>query len=276
MRAGLIAVDLLVGSESPFTYSDINLLVLPGFSALGLKARLVPVTELDTLRSQVVAASLTFEAMPPAMPDEPDLEPEAVLELTRDPKVLSAAPGRVQVDPELNLATFVLLLQRAPSGHRSQNLTAALMRWSAFASACPERLFTQSDSVHIAGAVQFLEEIVGQSQSPMRTRLRRAIAALRNREISDAFRWIREAALIAVDVPDGVREALLCPADVYLTDIERRDLIYVARSGSAELKTLAVARLAAERERSDARNTLAQLRWDDCYWVRKAAARGIL
>lgn len=269
MRAGLIAADLLVGSAYPITYSDVTLLVLPGFGALGLKASLVPAAELDTVRSNAVAATLLFEAAPPVLPDEPELEPEAVLELTRDPRVISAGPG--SIEPGDDGAEFALVLQNAPSGHRSQNLTAALMRWSAFASACPERLITANDGDPIEGVIRFFGEIVGQSQSPMRTRLRRAIASLNDREISDAFRWIKEAGLIAVEAPVSVREALLCPADVYLTDIERRDLIYVARSGSPELKTLAVARLAVERERSDARNTLAQLRWDECYWVRKAA-----
>jgi len=56
-----------------------------------------------------------------------------------------------------------------------------------------------------------------------------------------------------------------------LTDLERRDLIYLARSGPPMLKVLAADRLRAERSRNDAKHTLEQLQFDPNFWVRMAA-----
>ena len=53
-----------------------------------------------------------------------------------------------------------------------------------------------------------------------------------------------------------------------LSDAERRDLIYLARAGTRDLKILAAYRLWHEREQPDAAHTLEQLRYNADAWVR--------
>jgi hypothetical protein len=82
---------------------------------------------------------------------------------------------------------------------------------------------------------------------------------------------LREAVFLDLRLPAVVQCALLSPPATPLTDVERRELIYLARAGTRDLKALAARRLAPERPQPDVCRTLEQLAYDADAWVRAAA-----
>ncbi|HLV81971.1 MAG TPA: hypothetical protein VKT32_16905, partial [Chthonomonadaceae bacterium] len=68
--------------------------------------------------------------------------------------------------------------------------------------------------------------------------------------------------------PAVAQEALLSPPAEPLSDIARRELIYLARAGTRDIKVLAARRLQPEKRHADARSTLEQLAYDLDPWVR--------
>ena len=166
----------------------------------------------------------------------------------------------------------------SPRLRRRQGVRAALLRWLAYSAAFPNRVPTaaEKDAPIRAASAAFLREITGASGGgPVATRLRRAArlfdATPSDSTLDEARLFLREAVLLELQLPLIVQNALLTSPDLPLSDIARRELIYMARAGTRDVKTLAARRLAGERHHPDAHSTLEQLAADAHPWVRAAA-----
>jgi hypothetical protein len=171
-------------------------------------------------------------------------------------------------------AVVVKLLRHPHQGTRRAGLRAALRRWAVFAAACPERIITayEEDALKRALAVAFLRECAGTRGDRVRGTLRRAAdgleAARYAEDIADALDYVRAAVCLEFRLTSSEMEALISPPAYALSEMERRELIYLARAGVRDLKVLAARRLASEIEYDDARRTLEELRYDEDAWVR--------
>lgn len=177
------------------------------------------------------------------------------------------------------LATHLLRLRKATTkGGIRENYRSALLRWIAFADATPHRALTlrQEDAAHRQLAADFLREIAGKQRTVFTTRLRHAAVHFAEAEdaftLAAAYEALRAALFYELRLPAIVQQALLSPPTEPLNDIARRELIYLARAGTMEMRTLAVRRLQSERHHSDALHTLEQLVYDSHGWVRAATA----
>jgi len=174
--------------------------------------------------------------------------------------------------------THWLRVTRAQTrGSRRANVRAALLRWLAFSDAYPDRILTSEagDAALRAYAAAFLREIIGRQRRPFATRLRWAADAFDQARseayIQTALYYIRLAVLLDLRLPAVMQGALLAPPVRPLNDIERRELIYLARAGTRDIKALATRRLTYERHHGDVCSTLQQLAHDADAWVRAAA-----
>jgi hypothetical protein len=169
------------------------------------------------------------------------------------------------------------LRKAAAQGSRRFHVQAALLRWLAFSEACPDCLPTaaKEDAPVRAAAAAFLREIAGRQRTPVAIRLRRAAdrfaSARASEDMEGARHALREAVFLDLRLPAVVQRALLSSPATPLTDVERRELIYLARAGTRDLKVLSARRLAPERPLPDVCGTLEQLAYDADAWVRAAA-----
>lgn len=160
---------------------------------------------------------------------------------------------------------------------RAAEVEAAIRHWTLFARACPSRLIRASveDRPRRERAGAFWRALAGAGRTPGARRLHRLAELLEkastSEEIQRGVDLLLELACPPLMLPPLVVEALRAPTNQILTDIERRELIYIARAGTPTLRTLAVARLRSEREFPDVRSTLAQLAFDADPWVREAS-----
>jgi hypothetical protein len=171
-------------------------------------------------------------------------------------------------------AVALRLTRRPHQGTRRAGLRAALRRWAVFSAACPERLITPyaEDEPRRTLAAAFLREAAGMRGDRARGLLRRAADGLERaiwpEDIQDAFDYIRASVCLEFRLTPTEQDALISPPTHLLSDIERRELIYLARAGVRDLRVLAARRLATEQGHDDARRTLEQLRYDPDTWVR--------
>jgi hypothetical protein len=297
MKMGLLGAPLLIGKGSELRLSDLNLLVLPGFAALGLNASIHLVDTLGALTECIDRRSTphalftlnTFPIKAGLFPDDVDaVEPitetdpivvdqsVVIYQADSEPYPLfwrrSPKSGLMGQPPAFESRFWALLtLKRASrSGRRSANVTAALLRWAAFAAANSDRLVSAEDTDQIGLAASFLSECCRSGRTPADTRLRRAAGALRTADVDEAFAFLKQAVLIRMGLTAALQKALNRPVSDPLTDMERRELIYLARAGAPELKVLAVHRLASDYncDHPDVRSTLRQMRYDGNVWVR--------
>jgi hypothetical protein len=103
--------------------------------------------------------------------------------------------------------------------------------------------------------------------------MRRAAEAVEAGALSEAMNLLREGVLRELCLPTPIQSALLRDPSEPLSAIERQELIYLARAGTPEMKTLAGRRLQAERGRREVLRTLQQLCYDAHAWVRASAQR---
>jgi choline dehydrogenase-like flavoprotein len=292
------------------TLADLNALLIPGLAALGVRAELLPLPEEEAalagalserLRRGVSVPVYAFAAAEtPAQESGSDAEDEEAEAREDDERAVTrqgivtaldvGGEGRIawhdvagQEHGAIPAAfrqefSHYLRLRRAQSkGGRRANLLAALRRWIAFVAAYPDRTPTPGaeDASVRAAAAQFLREVAGKSRTAVANRLRRAAAGLEaaqtDEDIGAALLSLREAALWEMRLPASALDALLLPPSVPLTDVERREMIYLARAGTRDLRVLAARRLASERHHADARRTLEQLVHTPDAWVRAAA-----
>ena len=160
---------------------------------------------------------------------------------------------------------------------RREQVPGLLRRWAVFAASHPERItFTEQNTPLRLLCASFLHHLAGKGRSPIDIRLRRVSSLLataqENAEIEEAFHLLREIVCFQLDLPVPIQNALLAPQSEVLTEAECRELIYLARAGTRDVKILALHRLRWETQRSDARRTLDALRYDPDAWARAACA----
>jgi hypothetical protein len=296
--------DIVRRADDVLRYNDLQALLVPGLAALGLHTELLTLPEdedellrllQERLRHGVKVPLFAFAEETDTALSEPTEAPEGDEEADFDRNSERTATAQALVSEvdgdaitwqvgedrttgsasELRRAfSHLLRICRAGvRGSRRVHIHAALMRWIAFSAAYPERVPSadQKDDVVRACATAFLEAVAGAQRSPTATRLRRAMECLRNADVEAALLHVREALFREMRLPAVVQGALLSLPSTPLSDVERRELIYLARAGTRELKTLAARRLQPESRLRDVYHTLEQLGYDPDAWVRAAA-----
>jgi hypothetical protein len=171
-------------------------------------------------------------------------------------------------------AVAVRLTRRQHQGTHRAALRSALRRWAVFASACPERVITpyEEDAPLRRMAAEFLRYAAGARGDRARGMLRRAADRFENaaweEDIADACDYLRASVCLEFRLTPSELDALISPPTHLLSDVERRELIYLARAGVRDLRVFAARRLVTERRHDDARRTLEQLQYDPDAWVR--------
>ena len=194
---------------------------------------------------------------------------------------LKEADGAVtRTDIATLTARFSHVLVARKGTRRPVKATAfayAVRVWAQFACACPARVIgtAKEDAPLRELAATFWRQMAGSGRSAQATRLRRVADLLEHPkdrcDIDAAFRLLYEMACRTLLLPPFLENALLAPSSAVLSDAERRELIYLARAGTRDVKIFATHRLTFERECADARATLQQLRYDRDAWVRAAS-----
>ena len=288
---------------TPLRHSDIDAWLIPGLAALGVHTELMALPAEGTLSRlseqgdalPVFAFSHPIEQELPESEEDwntGDLPAEAP-----DPTIVTQG---LAVRQEKNEAQTVhwreterqeetgswedfrerfshaLHVRKAErKGSRRDILNAACLRWLAYSDAFPDRVPTsgEADAFIRAQAAVFLHSIVGKRRDRVSNCLRRAAEAYEQGDVTQGIEFLRLAALQALALPAVVQAALLSDPTLYsLSDIERRELVYLARAGTRDLKALAARRLTYEADHSEVSQTLNQLRYDSDAWVRAAAS----
>ena len=185
--------------------------------------------------------------------------------------------GRSHSEPTAAFcARFIRMLELSPGGTpatRRVALTAAVRRATVFALAYPDRFLTDSDADAglRARAGDFLFEAAGRQQDTLSRRWRASGAFFQACRASAALNQLYDATLRTLNLPDSLYHALASPHDERLTDLQLRELIYLARAGTRDLKVLAAYRLSSERSASGVSSTLHQLETSPDPLVRAAA-----
>ncbi|MCS6775031.1 MAG: hypothetical protein RMJ43_08260 [Chloroherpetonaceae bacterium] len=275
--------EVLRRHSAPFTLNDLQELLLPGLAALGVAGECVPLMGADAatlrrlrerLRRGIHVPLLRFAPEDPAS-DGTDATGEAGDDAGHSLIACTViAPGEEATLAEaVQHCTHALRMCRARHvGSRSARVRAVLLRWVAFATAMPERIVTaeEADRERREQAASFLELLAGRKRDPIAVRLRHAARYLRAGAVETSLFHVRDAALRALHLPQIAQTALLSREDVPLSDLQRRELIYLARAGTRELRVLAARRLRCEPA-ADAQTTCEQLRAATDLWVRRAA-----
>lgn len=292
-RAGLLGEALRRSDEAPLA-GDLTHLWIPGLAALGVEARLLPLPpEGSGLQrppndpEEIILFGFAgpLEYLPPE-----EIDDSTPIPVDTDPQIiaqarLSAATAvgfhrqvadglAVQEATHRPRFSHALCLQKSSvKAPRRDSIQAALHRWLAWHAAYPERAPHETDRTDPACtlAAAFLSEVIGTRRDFVSNRLRYAAQCFEAAQIAQAYHWLQEAGIAVWQLPAAPAEALRAPSEQPLSNLLRRELIYLARAGTLPLKTLAARRLTYERHYPDACKTLHQLRFDPDPWVRAAA-----
>ena len=294
----------LLHVHAPLRGNDLLLLVFPGLISLGVKAELVQVsaesrwkaTLRDRLRVTPGVAALRLSALLPEPPDPPEAPPrnaythvfpEVIEPVVEDLITITAVEeslfyfhrdrGETETIREMDFSrcfTHLVRLQR--TGERNaplqENVRDVLSRTIAYAVAYPDRIIRggEADSVSRIALSAFLKERGTRDRSRTGKLLRKAGAALESEDISGAIVLLTEVVLPELQLPTSVEDVLL-QVEKRLTPVERREMQYLARAGLPIPRTLIARRLHSESKNPDIAQTLYQMRYDSCAWVRAAA-----
>lgn len=267
-------------------------MLLPGLAALGLEAELQPLPEDPSelrplLRAVLRTGSVPLFSCPSEEAAPVSAQPliTAVAPGARDAVTLQDSAGGVCSLSSTALrerGTHLLRLRRGGvKGPPRANRLAAVARWAAFEAAFPECTVSadEPDASAHALAGEFLRLIAGSRRDRGSNLLRRAAAIFDEpwgaEDLMAAFDLLREQTCLALQLPTAQANAILASPERPLTDLERRELIYLARAGTRDLKRLAARRLTWEREHSDAERTLEQLLYDPDPLVRAVVRVGL-
>jgi hypothetical protein len=293
---------------APLLYADIEGLLIPGLAALGIQAELIRLPEAETaalpfLRGRKRARPIpvfAFAGEPVSTESLMDMETErgetgSLAQQDRECTLIRQglvtdllqtgvlcllwrdAESGAQETPATEfrrLFTHMLNLRRAAAqGTRRAHIHSALRRWVVFAAAYPDRISTTDplDASSHFHAAAFLKQAAGKQRDAISNRLRLAGERFSESEPESALSLLRDAVLREMHLPAMVYHALSLPVSLPLTDLERRELIYLARAGTRDLKVLSAQRLAPEHTSPEVRRTLEQLAYDLDPWVRAAA-----
>ena len=136
---------------------------------------------------------------------------------------------------------------------RGESVLKALLRATAYSAAYPERITVS----HQPDTAALLHELAGSRRTQYAVRLRRSAKAFESGEISGGLLHLREAVLLELHLPSLVQSALMSDPSENLDGLRCRELIYLARAGTLEMKILAAARLINEIHSQDVRSTRA-------------------
>ncbi len=203
------------------------------------------------------------------------------IEMSEQLLTLQSQNGTLQSLPfsdALASYTHSLALQRGSFRRaRGLNQQQAIRSWALFACAFPDRILgvDMEDANRRALAGEFWRLLADKERSALATRLRSIAEQIEHaahpNDIASALEVLYQLACASYDLPPEVENALRAPTNAVLTEIERRELIYLCRAGTRDLKILAAHRLHFEREYPDARATLQQLQYDAEAWVRRSS-----
>lgn len=295
--------DLFRSSEAPALFADFEALWKPGLRALGAELEVDALPQdpdriADRLRGAPGIALLRLAAQPPEIDAMPEAESAAgaglcekdraamVTDCGRPTEVSAAgvtwtnSMGETRTDsPERILESFthVAMLSRAPGrGTRRINLTGAIQRAVIFSLAFEDRFIgeREADTERRAIASQFLLEAAGKQRDAVSLRWRQAGDLFGAGEVAAGRKRLYEALLRTLDLPEALQEALTLSSSGSLTNMQRRELVYLARAGQRDLKVLAISRLKSEGWSVAVRQTLSQFAVADDPLVRNAASPG--
>jgi hypothetical protein len=289
MREGIIGAPLILPGDCRL--SDLELMVLPGLRLFGLDARLTTAADPESLARSGQChgrptAFFGLSALPTHPADDEDIQPEpgypdplivkcavvaseGVRSLRRVHWLVSPGAEPVLSLPEAAAWALVSTRKRRPAGRSFDHTTGVLMRWSAFAAASPERVITGRNTAQLEAMAAFLTQCCGRSRAPWATRLRRAADAFGVGDVGGAMDSVRDAGLMRLGLAAAARNALLSSGPLLGT--AKRELIYLVRAGTDELKALAAQRLLADVVSHDIRLTLQQLAHSPNAWLRAIA-----
>jgi hypothetical protein len=289
----------------PPIYADLHALSLPGLRAMGLHAEIVMLAGspdwVEWLKQPAGVPLYGFDGEPfeddetDADAEDPDREGE---EKAREDRartlaasgLLTAATDsratwrnsaganheesheaiRAGFSRAVRLNGVVRLLRRA-------QLVESIRRITLFAIAFPDRFLTAAppDEPLRAEAAELLAAAAGTRRDPVSLRWRWAGELLAAGDVASALAHLADATLRGLRLPAPV-EAALTSRSGPPTGPQRRELIYLARAGSRELKVLATPRLAHALHAPDVRHTLEQLTAYPDPLVRGAATQALL
>jgi hypothetical protein len=310
---GMLGV-LLQSSSVPVIYADLRALVVPGLATFGIDAEVVSTPEEADGLAALVHALPQSGGVPfyqfagePFQEDvqnedaepmgEPDTDAAAHLaeqdlsrtleragllrELRPDGVVWQDASGQSHIDSAAALqVTFSRAIRLSRGGARTTrrvSLVAAVQRAVIYSLAFPDRVLTaeEVDADRRKHAAQFLRDAAGKQRDPISLRWRQAGDLMADGRMTIALDRLYDAAIRTFNLPDAVFQILSAPQGASLTNMQRRELVYLARAGNHELKVLAAHRLANDQWSVSVRQTLDQLATAPDPLVR-AAARNAL
>jgi hypothetical protein len=291
-------------------YADLQALALPGLAAFGIDAEIVSLPEtpdglaalLQSLPQSGGVPLYRFAGEPFQKEDqnedaEPAGEPDndaashlaeqdlgrtleragLFIEARPDGVVWQDATGQAHTDtpPDLRAAfpRAVRLTRGTPRATRRGSLVAAVQRVVIYSLGFPDRVLTgeDADGDRRELAAQFFREAAGKQRDPISLRWRQAGDLLADGRVTAALDRLYDAAIRTLNLPDPVFEILTAAPGASLTNMQRRELIYLARAGNQELKVLAAHRLANDQWSVSVRQTLDQLATAPDPLVRAAA-----
>ncbi len=257
-------------SESPLTLEYLTNMILPGFILLGVKASLEPILLADKdignhLKYFPAVMLITI--------------PEAEINITEFDSTAETIQEETEILNWEIISDIDLLQQSVPQTHwlklqnqtkiepREDSILKALLRAVAYSSAYPERITDTLSS----DTAEMLYELAASRRTPYALRLRRSAKAFENGDYPGAMHHLLEGILKQLRLSGTLQSALLSLPGENLDKLQCRELIYLARAGTLEMKLLAGARLSMESHNVEVLSTLAQLKNDPHPWVRAAA-----
>lgn len=273
---------------APLLYSDFAAFLLPGLRALGIEAALQPLPDdpqqiVPFLRDLNRGAACTVYRFG----GEPILEKEAwesddetdIPPTQQDRKRIVLRRGVVSAfdaegvrwedtskqasatAPEQFLSLFSYGIRLRPGRGKETRricLLGAIRRAVVYRLAFPDLALSDADAdrQQQTAAAQFLLEAAGRQRDPVSLRWKQAAEYLEQGDSAAAWERLYGACLRGLDLPSPVLDALASGEDARLTDLEIRELIYLARAGNRDLKVFAIRRLARERSNRTIRQTL--------------------
>ncbi|MDE2125000.1 MAG: hypothetical protein KGJ62_00225 [Armatimonadetes bacterium] len=285
----------------PLHATDILRLLAPGLAALGAEVRFEEMpcrtarleTALHRLRQRGRSITLLrFESERTGSGDPLDEDPEIRNGrnlvrcglLTGEALVLSHGSEAAwqcvtaPCDAPVNLAGanlrrsfthFAWFVRSRHRGVRRNAVRLALLRWLAFLCARPDRSRIGS------GAAAFLLAAAGHRRDRpaqlLRSAAQRLGSAQSQAEIAAGLAFLREGVIRDLRLPALAQSALLQPHDTELTPLQRREMIYLARAGTPDIRVICAQRLAPEWRHSDVLATLSSLQETGDLWLKQAA-----
>ena len=202
------------------------------------------------------------------------------------PTAFASLPGSDIFDSEESVSySHAMLLRQSAKGVRSEHVRRALRRWVTFRAAYPERVFDHNeiDTPLRELAAEFFLELAGEKRDFVSNRLRFAAGMLgeytMQEDLHEVFLLLSEIVLRDFHLTPSASRFLL-DFEYAPTELQVRELIYLARAGTRELKILSIDRLQVEWYSPESfdkeiRATIRQLRYDPDLWVRAAARAAV-